>query len=964
MKQLYLFVCALLLSFCGNSQPLQQVPNPPSNEIYDLLVDSKGFLWIAHNLGISRYDGVSFTSFTNAEQSAISMTDLVEDNYGRIWCHNFNSQVFYIEHDKMYCLKEYNFRNESVFPRMALLGDELVITSNTGLFFCNTKTFKCRYVISPGLPYYKNKYGGLGVTEVCAIGDKILAYIGLRTFNWATSGPDGNLHVLKAPAFAWAPDIKRFLKLEPESCGDTAFIMDNVEGLLYGVVVRNDSMVPVLRKKINAHVNTISVVNKKVWVNTSNGSFALNGNDTIFNYNISAVAEGKDSLRWFGSLNTGLLLSAQNTGWNIVQPGLLPEGDYIACTAKYGDELLLCSSRGSIFMLNKTTGNFSKVANMPLVKGPPANMQPIYGSNFLIEAAKGMFIFDAATTTVRMADSFNASREVLFSQNIAYLTYAAGLSILDIRKWGLNFTNPIDVSSFSDSLFWQISFNGARSSRKQSRCRALAYDSASNTIIAAFSDGLFRIAQNKLIPVLYNNQPLYISSLVNYGSKVYAGSFNNGLFVIKHNTVTKIVTDVELSRDAIVKLKQANNHVWVFGTQNIALLDAAADTFIKNMYPLPVNATSVADINEDESNVYLATSGGIFKQPLNQKYKIAKTTPYLLYTIVNNADTFFANNLILASNKNSLLLRLAVPVFTNAERVHFKYRLYNDGTKADESVWYYTHNVQRDIEFIALKPGSYTLEILALQDNYMISTTPLVYNFTISRPWYNTWPFYIFVALIIISITIAIQQYRLRQILKVERVRRKIASDLHDDIGSTLSSINVYSEIAKRENDNKDYINTIQQNAVSIINNLDDLVWNINPKNDVLDNMIVRMRQFAEPLMAEKDIECTFNIVTDNLQASITPDVRTNIYLLFKEAVNNVIKHSGSTACTINILQKGKSLTLTVADNGRGFDAKLISKHRNGLHNMQQRAADIKGNLNINSAPAQGTVVTITSQLN
>ena len=107
MKKVLYIIVGLLLSppFYGITQQLQRIANPPSNEIYDLLVDKKGFLWVAHDLGVSRYDGISFTSFTNQEQSAISMTDLIEDNYGRIWCHNFNSQVFYIEHDKMHDLR-------------------------------------------------------------------------------------------------------------------------------------------------------------------------------------------------------------------------------------------------------------------------------------------------------------------------------------------------------------------------------------------------------------------------------------------------------------------------------------------------------------------------------------------------------------------------------------------------------------------------------------------------------------------------------------------------------------------------------------------------------------------------------------------------------------------------------------------------------------------------------------------
>lgn len=101
-------------------------------------------------------------------------------------------------------------------------------------------------------------------------------------------------------------------------------------------------------------------------------------------------------------------------------------------------------------------------------------------------------------------------------------------------------------------------------------------------------------------------------------------------------------------------------------------------------------------------------------------------------------------------------------------------------------------------------------------------------------------------------------RYRLAAVLRVERLRRKISSDLHDDIGSTLSSINIYSEIAKKEKENAFYLETIQLHTQNIISNLDDLVWSINPKNDTVSILAARMKSFAEPFLAAKNIACDF----------------------------------------------------------------------------------------------------------
>ncbi len=343
---------------------------------------------------------------------------------------------------------------------------------------------------------------------------------------------------------------------------------------------------------------------------------------------------------------------------------------------------------------------------------------------------------------------------------------------------------------------------------------------------------------------------------------------------------------------------------------------------------------------------------------------MVKTDPILLYALVNNRDTVYNSGISLASNKNNIIFRLAVPIYNDAEQTHFKYRLINgDAAVGEDSIWYYTQDAQREIQFNALKPGDYSVEIIAIRDNEIISNKPLVYQFTIKQPWFNTWWFYLMVMLSAVSIMLGIYQYRLRQVFKIERIRRKISNDLHDDIGSTLSSINVYSQLAKSGTDNLEYINTIQTNAVSVINNLDDLVWNINPKNDALENVINRMRLFALPIFTEKGIECVFKVKADNGQILVAPNVRADIYMLFKEMVNNVIKHSGCTVCCIFIIQKGKRFGLVVKDDGRGFNMKNINPHRNGLRIMAERAKDIKGSIIIASTPGSGTQIRVKARL-
>jgi signal transduction histidine kinase len=199
--------------------------------------------------------------------------------------------------------------------------------------------------------------------------------------------------------------------------------------------------------------------------------------------------------------------------------------------------------------------------------------------------------------------------------------------------------------------------------------------------------------------------------------------------------------------------------------------------------------------------------------------------------------------------------------------------------------------------------------------------------------------------------------------LGVERLRRKISSDLHDDIGSTLSSINIYSELAKHEEDNKPYIETIQQHTKSIINNLDDLVWSINPRNDTISILADRMRAFAEPFLAAKNIACDFVVDIPDEESTLSLDRRQHVYLLFKEMVNNVVKHSQCSYCRIQFIQKGKHVYLSVRDNGRGFNVTNNHTSRNGLHNLNERTRQLKGHLLVESSPGKGTELQLDMQL-
>ncbi|MBS1933841.1 MAG: hypothetical protein JST96_07560 [Bacteroidetes bacterium] len=199
----------------------------------------------------------------------------------------------------------------------------------------------------------------------------------------------------------------------------------------------------------------------------------------------------------------------------------------------------------------------------------------------------------------------------------------------------------------------------------------------------------------------------------------------------------------------------------------------------------------------------------------------------------------------------------------------------------------------------------------------------------------------------------------------MQNIRNKIAQDLHDDIGSTLSSISILSDLALKEKDasqTTEAIHEIKDNSVTLMEKMDDIVWSINPKNDSLENLLMRIRRFATALFEAKDIDYTISISEHIHEIKLPVDYRQHIYLILKEAINNLAKYSKATKANIDIEFAGYILRMSVMDNGIGFSSEENSTG-NGILNMKTRAALMNASLNIKSGPGKGTVISLAVKI-
>lgn len=241
----------------------------------------------------------------------------------------------------------------------------------------------------------------------------------------------------------------------------------------------------------------------------------------------------------------------------------------------------------------------------------------------------------------------------------------------------------------------------------------------------------------------------------------------------------------------------------------------------------------------------------------------------------------------------------------------------------------------------------------------------------IKPPFWVTWWFYLLVLSVVIMIGSTIYFLRIREIIKRHSVRNGIAQDLHDSLGSTLSSILVYTEVAKNHQEHKraeqlsSVLGSIETVSSEMISEMADIVWAINPKNDHLHGIIDRIKAYGMPLCEAREIN--FQVKADSKILSLPLDMksRKNLYLILKESLNNAVKYSDCKNLLLNIAANGNGLQFKLSDDGKGFCLDQVrseisqSLSGNGLENLKNRAEELSAVLTVWSEPNKGTVITL-----
>ncbi len=304
--------------------------------------------------------------------------------------------------------------------------------------------------------------------------------------------------------------------------------------------------------------------------------------------------------------------------------------------------------------------------------------------------------------------------------------------------------------------------------------------------------------------------------------------------------------------------------------------------------------------------------------------------------------------------------------FTAPSNVQFQYRLQGLDDRWMDA------GLQRYISFPRLPPADYTFQVKACNSDGVWNEAGATLAFTVTPTiWQSRW-FQAAAIVLFTAVVVAAARYisfrRLRRRLHalerqtvVDRERARIARDLHDELGTGLTNVAMLGDMALRHRGEeakvREYAQQITGTAREVMKSLDETVWAVHPRNDTLEHLINYLGKFAMEFLDTADVRCRVNFLEEAAQIPVSAEVRHNVLLVVKEALNNVVRHAQASEVRMHVAVNGKSSRLSIEDDGRGFDREPQDALADGLRNMRQRMSDIGGQFQVQSGDGRGTKI-------
>lgn len=944
----------LLLFYTGNANARQLSrrftvkDGLPSNLIYSMVQDNKGFLWIATDNGLARFDGKYFRTYTT--DNGLPDNEILEvrkENDGTIWVNTFKQGPFYFdETTNSFVDPLKNLPVKRDFVKFVL---HVRVLQEGGIVFYNNNielVFKNRQYVQ--LPYktafsYPDGAGRAYLYSELKPKGKIENYVYFRQGNRFDS------------ALLYTSTDNAYVKFLRDS---SLYLL--TKNMLY-VVTYNKARSKFNVKTINPpeELSFFRLTDNNLNITTTKGNIFMYDRLGLHrkyaiqeHYFANCVLEDDEKNIWVGTLNRGLHL------YRLSSISLMPDGT----DADKNFLSVMAAQNGTIY-----AGNYYGEILRSAAGGRQDVLRPFgHGNQVWIRA-----IIDHHTGKI-----FAVSEAAVLADLKHKVTLHNDLLI-----------RMKDISVFNDSLIvaggvnprgglFKINIKNNKASPLNSGLVRISKVAGvgGRYVYCSTNEGLYKY--DFLLDKVVNNfshTPLAFERILEVeatpDSLLIVATPTRGIYIMKNDAIISRLDNELLINNAVTDIIATPNKSFWISTRNgfskvMYTVNGNRFSYKTNNFSmsegLPANV--ITDISYRNDTIFLATENGIASVPEGITSETIFINTYLTAIKVNqeNLQLDEDNKYTLDYSQRSVWLEFSgVDLSGHLKRLQYSF----DKNKG----WI---NLDGDDLSLELAAGTHTLLVRAVDINGNGNHPVTTIRFNVIAPFYiRTWFIVLMAALaaglivfIIVKTRATRQKRALRSQLQIEQERNRITADLHDDIGSTLSSLQIYSDIAynlidKDKEKAKSLLQQIAAGTSKISENIGDIIWSMKPNQAYALSFESRIKNIVSEALGPTDIDYEFQLDPSVDEKLTCIACRKNLILIVKEAINNIAKYSRAAKVNVSLQYQNKYCLLNIKDDGVGMNADEKKFAGNGLFNMQKRMNEIGGTFEIISSAGNGTEI-------
>jgi ligand-binding sensor domain-containing protein/anti-sigma regulatory factor (Ser/Thr protein kinase) len=975
----------------------------------NIIQDKFGFIWIATQDGLNRFDGFNFINITQSNDPANSLggsfiTDCKLDKKGLIWVSSdyggidvinpANVQIVYkLKYDER---KKNGLISDWVRSLQWYNAEELWIGTYYGISIYNdrTKDFTniTENIFNKGEPLNANyiSQGGEGEILVGIENSGILIFNKNKHVEYIVTKK--MLGIGESEAFKLTGTyIDKTGKIY--LCTNFGLRCLKKENGKYSVVKMDD----LLHSLENVETrNMIQDKSGNYWIATSNGLYVfdslltkqtiythqqLQANSILDNY-VNFVFQDSFSNIWISSSKgVNIVSNSEYRFKNISYNNQLKQSlNHLYSLTPVDDSLVFTSTNTGFYLYNINSDHFTPIFDVDK-HGLIDAVYKFSQGTYIISGEKKTFVLKMAgqkfgTTSIGSLDKKLMVLENKYLSKIA----AVGDSLLlfgsrdesGLFVWNKKLDSIINYTVTADS----------DSALLDNYVQNIKLDKGGKVwIVSDLALTNFDYVNKKfhhIIPKPYTTNRLnsyFLMDLYDDGAFYWVTSYGGGVNMInkKDNSIAAL-TDIQgLSANTTYSIVPENDSIiWVSSNNGLSRINLISKSINQFKYEdgLQSNSFEVRSSCKMKETIIFGGIDGLSLINKNKNYfKISKFPVYF------SAITYESHNVF--TSIHDLVQPGLLKIPSDPEQVSFSISGIGYSPTKDYRCEYKIKELND--KWIAIKnnnmlvltgipTGVYHIEARVSNEPGTWNNSD-VFVFEILPKWYQTIWFKILVAFIVMVILYIIYRYRVKQILKVERIRQKLSSDLHDDIGSTLNSVNIYAKMASLQPENNEYLMRIREGVQSAITGVRDIIWILDKDSETISSVFNRISAFSQPLIQAAGCKLQTNIDEPLNHYTLANEEKRNVYLVIKEAMNNCIKYSDCSNIHLTAEKKNNLLIIAVTDDGKGFTyhhdnfRPPVMDGGNGLKNMQMRCDEIKWELSINSALGKGTTIRLSGKI-